>query len=162
MSSLKTDLTLLELLRLKIGLSSVRFDKVKELDLDKLSVLDKESLPDGTSVYTADPIRLDSILSDLADPVIISEHKTIAVLNATNQPQLAGKWARLITNLGGNVIITANAGEKLRKTKVQGLQSATLRRLKQIFGSGDKISSQDENTISSRAQINLLLGEDRL
>lgn len=162
LSSLKTDLTILELLRLKIGLSSVRFDKVKELNLDKLSVLDKESLPDGTLVYTADPIRLDSILSDLADPLITSEHKTIAVLNATNQPQLAGKWARLITNLGGNVIITANAGEKLRKTQVAGLQSATLRRLKQIFGSGDKISSQDENTIPSRAQINLFLGEDRL
>lgn len=161
LSSLKTNLTVWELLRLKIGLSSVRFDKVKVLDLVDLGVLERGNLPDGTQVLTTDPVRLDSVLSDLADPVIVSEHKTIAVSNATNKLQLAGKWARLITNLGGNVIITNNAKERLEKTKVWGEKSLTLKRIAQIFGYGT-ISSSNEDVASFRAQINILLGEDRL
>lgn len=167
LSSLKTDLTMWELLRLKLGISSVRFDKISKLDLLKLNVLDSGNLPDGTPIFTADPVKLDSVLSDLADPTITSEHKSIAVLNATDRPQLAFKWARLITNMGGNVIITANAKVRLKKTQVVGEKSSTLRRLRQIFDLGcqkdpkcDKINSSDEDLGFSRAQINLLLGED--
>lgn len=158
--ALETDLTPWELLKLKLNLSSVRFDKINELDLLKLNVLNWEDLPDGTPILTADTIRLDSILSGLADPVIVSEHKTIAVFNATDRPQLAGKWARLITNLGGNVIITANAKTRLKNTQAIGEHSLTLKRMQQIFGLGGKISSLDEDLASSRAQINIFLGED--
>lgn len=156
---LKTNLTIWELLKLKMGISSVRFDKVKELDLEKLDVLDRSSLPDGTPIFTGDPIKLDSILSGLADPAIAAEHKSIAVFNATEQPQLASKWARLITNLGGNVIITSNSDEKINKTQVTGVPSATLKRLRQIFGVIDK-NKDSRQVSSSRAQINLLLGQD--
>lgn len=157
---LKTNLTLWELIKLKLGISAVRFDKIKELDLLALNVLDKENLPDGTLVFTADSVKLDSVLSDLVDPTIMAEHKNIAVLNATDRAQLAQKAARLITNLGGNVIIMANAGQELKKTEAYGVESATLRRLKQIFTSGDKTNYSKKDAASSRAQINLLLGED--
>lgn len=157
LSDLKTNLTVWELLRLDLKLSRVRFDKVEELSLDKLDVLDKENLPDGTPIFTGDPVKLDSALSDLADPAITSEYKTIAVFNGTSKGQLAVKWARLIRNLGGNVIITGNT-EETKNTKVTGVKSATLKRLQQIFGSTDIKDS--EGTSTSRAQINLLLGED--
>lgn len=168
LSSLKTDLTVWELLRLKASLSSVRFDKVKELDLMGLGVLEQENLPDGTRVLTTDSVKLDSVLSDFVDPVLVSEHKTIAVFNATDRVQLAGKWARLITNLGGNVIITNNAKVRLKKTTVQGEESLTLKRIRQIFGDldcqnspkCDTISPSNEDVVSSRAQINLFIGED--
>lgn len=166
LSSLKTDLTLWEMLRLKMSISGVRFDKLKELDLLKLGALDREVLADGSSVFTADPVKLDSVLSSLVDPVISAEHKTIAVFNATDQPQLAGKWARLITNLGGNVIITSNADRRLDKTQIFGEKSQTLKRLMQIFGPSDKIvktpikSGQGEDAFTSRAQINVMLGKD--
>lgn len=177
LSALRTDLTVWELIKLKLSIGAVRFDKVKELSLVELGVLDRGNLPDGTPVWKADPVKLDSVLADLADPAISSEHKTIAVLNATDHPQLAQKAARLITNLGGNVIIMANAKsdlanaeKKLQKTKVLGEQSLTLRRLRQIFNPDvnrdsptvyyDKIDSLNEDLVYSRAQINLLLGED--
>lgn len=160
LSNLQTDLTLWELIRLQAGISSVRFDKIRELNLTELNVLDKENLLDGTQVYISDPVKLDSVLSDLVDPAISLEHKTIAVLNATNRPQLAQKAARLITNLGGNVIITANAQKTLPKSRLIGEQSKTLQRLQQIFDLGDKINTKDEGLESFRAQINLLLGED--
>ncbi|EKD84978.1 MAG: hypothetical protein ACD_38C00119G0004 [uncultured bacterium] len=160
LSALKTDLTMWELLKFKMNISAVRFDKIKELNLDKLSVLQKDNLPDGSFVFISDPSILDSVLGDLVDPKIVSEHKTIAVLNATDKPQLAQKWARLITNLGGNVIITGNAPERLEKTQVFGEQSFTLKRLRQIFAPDDKISSSEGVMGSSRAQINVLIGED--
>jgi len=159
LSFLKTDLTVWELLRLRLSLSSVRFDKVKELDLLGLGILERENLSDGTQVLITDSIKLDSVLSGLADPAIVSEHKTIAVFNATDKVQLAGKWARLITNLGGNVIIINNAKERLKKTAVWGEESLTLKRIRQIFC--DTINSPEDVT-SSRAQINLFIGEDYL
>lgn len=158
LSYLKTNLTMWEILRLKQSLGSVRFDKIEEISLDKLNLLDQEKLPDGTLVFTADPVRLDSTLG-LADPTIVSEHKSIAIFNATDRPQLAEKWARLVTNLGGNVIITGNAEERLKKTQIIGQKSATLKRLRQIFGLSDKIST-GESAGSPRTEISLFLGED--
>lgn len=179
-SLMKTDLTAWELLKLKLGINGVRFDKVEDIDLVKYNVLDSSNLSDGTQIYTADPVKLDNILSKLADPTIVSEHKSIAVFNATDHPQLAQKWARLITNLGGNVIITSNAKKKLKNTQVAGEESQTLMRLRQVFDLSseneknsptvyldcqnnpkcDKIGPSDEDLASSRAQINLFLGED--
>lgn len=166
-SGLKTNLTMWELLKLKLGVRAVRFDKITELNLDKLNVLDRQNLPDGTPVFTTDSVKLDSVLINLADPVIAQEHKSIAVLNATDQPQLAGKWARLITNLGGNVIITANAKARLKSTQVIGKDSLTLKRLKQIFELDcqknpkcGKISFAEEDLVYQRAEIIVLLGED--
>lgn len=160
LSGIKTDLSMWELIRLKKGISSVRFDKIRKLDLRKLDVLQKEVLADGTPVFTADLQVLDSVLSDLKDPSFVSEHKTIAILNATDKGQLAQKWARLVTNLGGNVIILGNADERLQKTKIWGEQSQTYTRLRQIFAPDDKIGPSEKNMASTRAQITILLGED--
>lgn len=156
---LQTDLTLWELVRLKWHISAVRFDKVETLDLLQLEVLDKEKLADGTAVYTFDPIKLDSVFTELSDPKVSSEHLSVAVFNATNHPGLAQKAARVITNIGGNVIITSNSDKKYDKTYLWGEPSATLTRLTQIFGSA-KISPIEDGIASSRAHINILVGED--
>lgn len=160
LSSIQTDLTLWELLNLNLSLAQIRFDKVKTLDLVKLRVLDEQKLADGTWVFTADPARLDSILSDAVDNKLREEHLSIAVFNATDHPQLAQKVKRLISNLGGNVIQISNAPKKSDKSYLFGEKSQTLKRLTQIFDLGDKINLKDLDEISSRAQINLILGED--
>lgn len=158
---LKTDLTPFELIRLKVGLSGVRFDKIKQIDLEKeTDSLQKEKLADGTDILTPDTIKLDAILSDMADPAILSEHKTIAIFNSTDHPGLAQKAARLITNIGGYVIITSNGQNRLKATQVLGEKSKTIERIKQIFKAGDIIHASNEDLTSSRAEINLFLGED--
>lgn len=156
----KTDLTPFELIRLKLGLSSVRFDKIKEINLEEMDLMLEEKLADGTEILTADEIKLDSALSELKDWTVSSEHKTIAVFNSTDRPLLAQKAARLITNIGGDVIIVANGKNKFGETKISGEESKTLHRLKQIFEASDTISPSDEDLVSSRAQINIFLGED--
>lgn len=159
---LKTDLTLFELIRFKMGLNLVRFDKIKEIDLKK-GVLQKDKLPDGTEILTADPNKLDVALADLIDPAIKNEHKNIVILNSTEKPFFAQKWARLVTNIGGDVIITSNAQRKIDKTAVAGEPSKTLTRLMQIFNSCrdcDKIIKSDEDFATSRGQITVKLAPD--
>lgn len=158
--NIKTDLKLVDLIRLKLGVSNIRFDKVKEIDLKASELMRNETLADGTKVLIADPAKLDFILSEAADPQIQSEHQTIAIFNATDHPLLAQKAARLIANMGGDVIIITNSQKKYKKTLVSGEKSKTLERLKQIFVSSDKIEPNLEDLDSSRAQINLFLGED--
>ncbi|MBI3103416.1 LytR C-terminal domain-containing protein [Candidatus Daviesbacteria bacterium] len=160
LSNLKTDLTLWELIRLKFGLASVRFDKVKYLDLASLGVLDKDFLADGTAIYTFDPVKIDAVSSKLSDPKIISEHKTIAVFNSTDYPLIAQKAARMIANLGGNVIITGNSEKKLKETEVFGEESKTLKRLLQIFNHQRDSKLEPFSSRVLRAQINVMLGED--
>ena len=165
-SSIKTDLTLWELIRLKMGIASTRFDKVEKLDLTK--VLDKGNLADGTQVFLADPVKLDSMLIGFADPAIKAEHKTIAIFNATDRLALAQKASRIITNMGGNVIITSNAPQKQDRSLILGEKSLTLKRINQVFNltcksksqECDKIEQEGENILSSRAQINVILGMD--
>lgn len=156
---LKTSLTPFDLFNLKMGLSGVRFDKIKTVDLDS-SLLQKEQLADGTLVYTADEIKLDPLLSNLKDPIIQSEHKTIAIFNSTNHPGLAQKAARLVANIGGDVIIISNSQNMLKTSKVIGEESKTLTRIKQIFEASDIMAQAKEDLVLSRAQINIFLGED--
>ena len=157
LSDLKTNLTLYELIRLKVGLDSVRFDKITRINLEDRGVLEKFALADGTTVYGGEDTRIDSILSGIVDPVIKAEHKTIAVFNTTSYPGLAQKAARLITNIGGDVIIVSTSQQSIKKTVVVGGKSKTLSRLWQIFGKFDNI---EPGETSSRAQINVFLGED--
>lgn len=161
--SIKTDLTLWELVKLKFGIASVRFDKARNLSLSQ--GLEKDNLADGTQVLLPDPIRIDGNLEDVADPTIKSEHKNIAIFNATDRVGLAQKAARIVTNMGGSAIILTNAQKKIKNTQVIGEKSQTLNRMTQVFqkpcqANCDKIDPQDEVLASSRAQINIILGED--
>lgn len=165
--NLKTDLTLWELLRLKMGLLQVRFDKIQKINLADLVLLDKQYLADSTQVFTLDSIRLDSIMSKFTDGQIASEQVSVAIFNATDRPLLAQKAKRIVTNLGGNVIVTQNAPKIMQKSYVEGENSKTKERLVQIFDLGcsnnpkcDKIAAGDLGVVSMRAQIILVLGED--
>lgn len=160
LADLKTDLTLWELIRLQIGFWGIRFDKMEKVDLG--SFLDKQTLADGTQVLTADPVKLDSQLTNMMEPAVTSEHQSIAIFNATDKPGLAQTAARMITNIGGEVIIITNSRSKLKTSRVTGKPSKTLQRLKNIFEclKCDSIDLTMEDLVSSRAQINLFLGED--
>lgn len=167
-SDLKSDLTLWELIKLKFALSDVRFDKVKIVDLQKSDVLTSEKLPDKTEIYLVDNVRLDGILSLLVDPVIRDESISISIFNGTDEPLLAQKGARILTNIGANVITTSNTNKKFKKTYVYGKESKTLTRIVQIFNSPcttkeecDKIEPDLKSETSfSRADINVFLGAD--
>ncbi len=162
--SLKTDLSIPELVSLELGLSQVRFDKVQILDLQDL--MQPEELPDGTKVLTGDPIKIDSLSDKLAEASFRKDSLAVAIYNGTSIVGLAQKAARVVTNLGGNVIITNNLEMRQAKSGVYANRvdekklklTATYARLVQIFGL--RVTISPEELLSSRAQINVVLGED--
>ncbi len=158
-SKLKTNLTPFELLNLALGIKSVRFDKVHELDFAQ--ILDEDQLPDQTKILVADPTKIDAISNKLAESKIISEQLTIGVYNATRYPGLALKAARIITNMGGNVIVTANISFQKTSMVQAEEDSFTSRKLGQIFAPNClqslKCSIIDHDF---RAAVNVILGED--
>lgn len=181
--NIKTDLTTQEFINLTSGLSKVRFDKIQDLDLAKLNLLDKSQLGDGSPIFTSDPDRIDSISAKFAEDQISDEKLSIAVYNATDTPGLALKAGRVIVNIGGNVIISTNASHKRKQTIViaKDITTKTANRLGQIFTSDcsdslkcgiivckaleqvqpqDKCFVDDQQILNSRANISVVVGED--
>lgn len=182
-ASLNTDFTPLELLSLNSGLRSIRFDKVIAYDMEDFNVLDSETLADGTNVYTSDPVRVDSIASKFFNTQVSEEKLPVAIFNSTDYPGLAQKAARIVSNLGGNVIISTNGSKTESKTVVYikdvEKDLATPQVLGSVFASDcsdslkcdiivcnlseetqNKQCQPDPQIIESRAQINVVLGED--
>ena len=176
--NMKTNLTPSEFLRLCLSLKGVRFDKVKSFDLASLNLLQESTLGDGQKVFIADNIKIDAFSNKLSEDKMGSERISVAIFNTTEVPGLAQKAARMVLNMGGNSIISTNAPGNFEKTQIivnsgsEGiLKTYTYKRLSQVFGAispkdgsdcskdpkCDKIPSE---VIESRAQINIILGQD--
>lgn len=184
LGDIQTDLTLREFFDLSQGMSFVRFDKVENVDLVKLNLLGKSKLPDGTSVFISDPDRIDSISSHFTENLISDSKVSVAVYNGTEIQGLAQKVSRMISNLGGNVIISTTSKEKFSKSMIvvkDSKSSEVVERLGEIFTSdcsnslkcdiilceigknynpNDRCNIKDAVILESRAQISVVLGED--
>lgn len=154
-----------ELYRLVTGIDSVRFDKIEEVNLEK-GYLQDSVLPDQTKVKLADPKRIEILSGKLfVDTTLNEEQLSIAIFNATQIPGKAQSASRLISNLGGNVIFEKNAQTQSLKNSLvltnSSSKSYTFKRLKAIFAKNcQNCDIVDEAVQKSRAQINVVLGED--
>lgn len=156
---IRTDLSFLEYWKLFWSLRGVRFDKVKILDLGDSDLTSWVVLRDGSRVISIDQDELDNYIQKyFADSKILNEGLSIGIYNTTNHSGLAEKAARMISNMGGRVVFTANSKSHLTQSVLLGEKSYTLNILNEIFIRKSTISSQDLD--SSRADINLFLGED--
>lgn len=171
LTSIKTDLTPFEMGKLILSLRGVREDKLVSLDFATTSITESKLLPDSSRVLGVDNIRLDSFIRQkLADDSIVEENLTVAIFNATDRAGLAAEVSRLVTNLGANVVITTTAEKKEETSQVivkledkDLLNSVTYNRLTQIYGPScikKPCQTTDSKVNSSRAQINIVLGED--
>jgi hypothetical protein len=168
-SQIKTNLTTMEYIKLAKEVSQIRFDKIIELDLEDFKILGSQTLPDGRDVVVAEGMLLDNFIVDkLAESKFKEEALSVAIFNGTSQPGLAQKVSRLVTNMGGNVIISSNASsqditmpvEQTFITSTSSKDSYTFKRLATVFVPHyDKILDVDFKT-ATRAQINLVLGND--
>lgn len=156
-----TDLTPLEYLNFVIKVRGVRADRVKVVDLKNSSITKSQLLSDGSRALSFDPVRLDRLIQDeFTDARLNDESLSVAILNGTNHPRLAENAARLITNMGGRVVSVSNSQNKYSKSYVLGESSYTNSRLGQIFTICSQCDINDPETVSSRAQITVILGED--
>lgn len=164
-SQVKTDLTPLETINLFKLLSSIRSDKLIFLDLEKTDLTKSKLLADSSRVLGINSVNLDLFIREkMADEKISQESISIAIFNATSHPGLALDASRIITNIGGNPIIVTNSETLIEKSAVIGKKgSNTFKHLSQIFAPwclDTKCQVNDPKLESSRAQINVVLGED--
>lgn len=179
-SSSKTNLSPRQILDLIGYLSSVRTDKIAFLDLEQSDITESKLLADSTRVLGVNTVKLDLFIREkMGDKLILDEEIPLAVFNATSHPGLAQEAARVLTNLGGNVVILSNTNKLEDKTKVvinssvdehsflrdkRGvLESSTFQKTVNFFApdclKGECVS-EDSKALNSRALINVIIGED--
>lgn len=167
----QTNLSPLQTIKLFWSLSQVRKDKIITLDLAQSSITESKLLPDSSRVLGVDTVKLDYFIrQNMSDRSILEEEAAVAIFNGTQIPGLAQQAARMVANMGGNVLWTGNLEQDLEKSAViiSGEEtllpnSLTVKRLSQIFAPHclmEPCQSSDPKVTSSRAQINIILGED--
>lgn len=158
----KTDLPFWQLIRIWWEAKELRSDKVKTVNLQEANVLTLDSLPDGSQVFKTKFLPLDKLVGKyFSDRSFVKERIKIEVLNATGELGLAKAVARMITNLGGEVISVSNAENTQEKSsmKCHGASiknSYTVHKLESIL----KTATQVGEMGGSRADVLILVGED--
>lgn len=146
--SLRTDLDIKEIAQVLWYLIQVRSDKVVHLNLGAKLLGDPDTLDKKLSLF-------------FRDERLATEHLKIQVLNGSGLPGLAGDSARIIQNIGGEVIRVDNFE---RQDLVKGylvLESSgsyTARRLAHIFSVPD--SRPPRSGSEARANVTLILGKE--
>lgn len=170
--AVKTDMTVFETWNFVSTVNQIRADKTSFLSLADSNITQSQLLPDSTRVLGIDTIRLDLFIRDkLTDPKIVKEGLSIAFFNGTIHPGLAVDASRIATNLGANVITTANTDSTFQKStiiamngdKQELLKTYTYTKLAWLFASECQTKScqiDDPKIAASRAQIIVVLGED--
>lgn len=134
------------------------------IDFIKLFIFAK-SLPEREiqikNIYKAQTINeIDSVVSRLvSDDQIEKEGKTIHIINGTNVSGLGNRLARLIANIGGDVIIVATSDDSRKYSEISyiGNKSYTVERLGKIL-KFKTIKAQDKTI----ADITIIIGNDGL
>lgn len=170
--NMRSDLTLIESWKLISTLSQTRDDKFKVINLASSDITESKLLPDSSRVLGVDTIKLDLFIRDnLSDENIYSEGLTVAIYNGTTHFGLAKEASRVITNLGGNVIIAQNSENPIEKSLItinnksmENLEnSQTYKKLSQVFAPDclkKSCTITDPKIDQSRSQIIIVLGED--
>jgi len=141
--TLKTNLTIIDLLKL-FAFSS----RVAQSDVTTKTI-----------GYEAFGIATDKIVSRLvADEFIEKDNQTIQIINGTNIGGLGNRLARLITNMGGNVIIVATSDMPKKMSTISYIdeKSYTVEKLNKILGY--ELVLEADNAISD---ITITIGEDK-
>jgi len=146
-SSTKISLDVPGIIRLVWYLLHVRSDRIADLSL--------------SPEFLDDPTGLDRKISTyFRDDLLATEHLKVQVLNGTREGGLASEAARIVKNIGGEVIRVANFE---RQDLVKGYLlmetgSYTASRLARIFGVSD--SRPPREGAEARANITLILGSE--
>lgn len=155
-----TNLGRLTLLRLWWQISKLRADQIKEFSLAPENGLRRVGQADGLTAFEFDPDKTDQFLGGcFKEPNIRQEDLTIAILNATDHLGLAQRVARLVSNIGGRVVIIGDFEQKINDCQIwvsAGVnKSQTFSRFSKIYHCQLKPGPVSE----MRADLVIVLGE---
>ncbi len=133
------------------------------IDLLKLLIFSKTVV--SSSVNTKNisvdlsPSELDKLVARLvSDDLIEKDKQTIQIINGTDVGGLGNRLARLITNMGGDVIIVATSDNPKKISKISYIdqKTYTVERLRKVLGY--PAVKEGNNAISD---ITIVIGEDK-
>lgn len=160
--SYETNLPFLDLVALFFKIKSLRGDQIKLINIGETSVLADRKLLDGTEVKMIDNEIFDFALNDnFQDISIRKEFVTFEVVNATDKDKLATQIARVLKNLGVNVISKTTAPKtesyscKLKIFSKKASESLVVRKMVdhyhcQVEDSSSTSEAGETNTVDVR------------
>jgi hypothetical protein len=156
----RTNLTFWDFLQLLLANYRIPIYQAGFYELSQLDLLTKTELPDKTQAFTIDKDRLDSFCQNhFPERKIRLENLTIEVINSTPLSGLAERGARLLTNIGFEVVGTSNQEEEINQCIISGDSSLkefySTRRIEAIFGCRWQTSQEEK-----RADLVLILGRE--
>lgn len=142
------------------ALTGARPDKINEINVGNLDVVNEVSLPDGESQKIISPDYLDHALGGVFESDIFrTEGLSVALYNTTHVPALGNRAARLLTNAGILVVTVGNDEQPIHQCDETGstksLSTNTARYITGLFHCRKIISSD-----GSRADLIIRLGND--
>jgi hypothetical protein len=141
-NKLKTNLTILDFLRIALFVRSIPESAI------------------NTKVVGTGGLGQDKILDNLInDPLIEKDHQTIQVVNGTSISGLGNRLAKLITNIGGNVILVMTDNNQKKKSVITYIdkKTYTIERLQKILGY--EVVKDLDNAMSD---VTIIIGEDKV
>ena len=105
-------------------------------------------------------LELDRTVDHLVSDAFIEKDKqTIQIINATNVSGLGNRLAKLVTNMGGDVIIVATENNLRKKSTISYIdkKTYTVERLQKVLGYE---AVKDANNAVS--DITIIIGEDKV
>lgn len=154
----ETNLTLLDFIRIWYEVRQIKIDKIEAIDLKQLNIFKKTYLLDKTEVYQADPATIDQVLGTLFhNPQVLAERKTVEIINGTGKTGFGNKLARIINNMGAQVLFVRTSDEPIKSSSIKTRDKAsyTVEKIRKTF----KIM-KIENEKEINADISILIGED--
>lgn len=142
--SLKTNLTIVDMLRLYLYSKTVPANYVY----------------DKTISASTDVLILDKIIPQLfSDEIIEKENASIKIINGTDVNGLGNRLGRLITNMGGNVVIIVSSDRTENSSTISyfGKKTYTIEKINKILKFN--LKKLDKKTITD---IVIVIGEDSL
>lgn len=113
-------------------------------------------------IHQAPPDRVERvnqplIASRLVDREVLAEGKTIEIVNGTNKAGLGANVARIIENMGGNVVFVKTGKSDIEQSSIQIAQdSYTAKKIHRIFS----IPLMREKSEDLNSDIQVLIGKD--
>lgn len=142
LNSTKTNLTIIDLLKLTIITGTIPENSINLIKVGKEGRLTSDNI----------------VGNFVNDFLIEKDHQTIRVINGTDITGLGNRLARLITNMGGNVILVMTEDNPKKKSTITYLneKTYTIERLQKILGY--EVIKETSNTMSD---ITITIGEDK-
>ncbi len=111
--TLTTNLDPADLARLWLAVRSLRSDQIDFIFMDQTGVLKEGKLADNSKVNILDKDQFDQLFGNkFEDKQVRVQNVSVEVVNATDKEKVATQFARLLKNLGANVVVKSTSSQK--------------------------------------------------